>query len=76
MLGKSILVHLNSAPFGSSNAKEALDLVLASGTFEQDIKFMLSNDACYLLLENQQPNAIDQKNLRQMMKALRAGQHG
>lgn len=70
MTGKSILVHLNSAPFGSSNAKEALDLVLAAGTFEQDISFLLSGDACYLLLEEQAPSSIDQKNIRQMMKAL------
>ena len=70
MSGKSILIHLNSAPFGSSNAKEALDLVLAGGTFEQDIKFLLSNDACYLLLENQQPGEIHQKHIRKMMGAL------
>jgi tRNA 2-thiouridine synthesizing protein C len=70
MSGKSILVHLSSAPFGTSNAKEALDLVLAAGTFDQDISFLLSDDACYLLLENQNPDSIQQKNIRQMMKAL------
>ena len=67
---KSILVQLNSAPFGTSNAKEALDLVLAAGTFEQDISFLLAADACYLLLEDQAPENIQQKNIRQMMKAL------
>ncbi|KZZ14404.1 hypothetical protein A3749_25540, partial [Oleiphilus sp. HI0078] len=60
----------NSAPFGSSDAKEALDLVLAAGTFEQDISLLLATDGCYLLLEDQDPANIHQKNIRQMMKAL------
>ena len=44
--------------------------MLAGATFEQDINLLLSSDACYLLLEDQDPAKIDQKNIRQMMRAL------
>lgn len=70
MTQRKTLVILSSPPYGSSQAKEALDLVLAAGTFEQSISFLLQGDGCYLLNNKQQPSGIQQKNISQMIKAL------
>jgi len=66
----SILIVQKSAPYGSSNAKEALDIALAAGTFDQDVSILFTGDACYQLLADQKPTDIDQKNISQMLKAL------
>jgi tRNA 2-thiouridine synthesizing protein C len=70
MTQRSTLVILSSSPYGSSQAKEALDFVLAAGTFEQNISFLLQGDGCYLLNSKQNPDGIQQKNISQMIKAL------
>jgi tRNA 2-thiouridine synthesizing protein C len=70
MSKKTILIVQRSPPYGSSHAKEALDLALAAGTFEQEVDFLLTGDACYQLQSNQEPSQIHQKSLGQMMKAL------
>jgi len=66
----SILIVQKSAPYGSSNAKEALDIALAAGTFDQEVSLLFTGDACYQLLADQNPKEIDQKNISQMLKAL------
>ena len=65
-----ILLVQQSAPYGSSHAKEALDIALTAATFEQDISILFTGDACYQLMSNQFPEHIDQKNISQMLKAL------
>lgn len=58
------------APFGSSSIQESLDIVLAAGTFDQNVSLLLEEDACYQLLEHLQPEAINKKNTSKMLKAL------
>lgn len=67
---KTILIVFTKAPYGSSTFQEALDIVLAAGTFDQHVSLLLSGDACYQLLPDQQPDAIHQKNTSKMMNAL------
>jgi len=66
----SILLVQQSAPYGNSSAKEALDIALSAATFEQDISILFTGDACYQLMANQNSEKIDQKNISQMLKAL------
>jgi len=67
---KSILIVQASSPYSSSNAKEALDLTLAAGTFEQDVKLLFTGDACYQLFQNQSPQNINQESIPKKLKAL------
>lgn len=67
---KKLLIVQTKAPFGSCSIQESLDLVLAAGTFDQDITLLLEEDACFQLLANQLPDKIDRKNTTKMLKAL------
>lgn len=67
---KKLLIVITKAPYGSSSAQEALDVVLAAGTFDQDVSLLISADACYQLLPSQQPEVIQGKNTYKMLKAL------
>lgn len=67
---KKLLIVQTNAPFGTSKIQESLDIVLAAGTFDQDVRLLIEDDACYQLLPNQQSNSIDQKNTRKMLTAL------
>ena len=66
----SLLLILQSAPYASSNAKEAIDIALTAGTFDQKVSILFTEDACYQLMANQQAQSIQQKNSAQMLKAL------
>lgn len=67
---KKLLIVQTKAPYGSSAIQESLDVVLAAGTFDQDISLLISEDACYQLLNSQTPELIDQKNTAKMLNAL------
>ena len=67
---KKLLIVQTSAPYGASSIQESLDIVLAAGTFDQDVTLLLEEDACFQLLANQQPELIDRKNTTKMLKAL------
>lgn len=67
---KKLLIVQTKAPYGSSSIQESLDVVLAAGTFDQDISLLISEDACYQLLSTQTPELIDQKNTAKMLNAL------
>jgi len=66
----SILIVQHSPPYGNSNAKEALDIALAAGTFEQEVHILFMGDACYQLAENQNPHMLGQKSIPKMLTAL------
>lgn len=67
---KKLLIIQSKAPFSSSAAQESLDIVLAAGTFDQDISLLIEDDACYQLLNNQQAQLIARKNTTKMLNAL------
>lgn len=60
---KSSLAIINSkAPFGSSQGKDALDIALIFGSFEQSVSIFFQGDGVYQLLEGQHGNLIDIKD--------------
>lgn len=67
---KKFLIISRSAPYGSSAAREALELALAATLFDQPVAILLLDDGVYQLLPNQAPAAIQQKNLGAMQQAL------
>lgn len=67
---KKLLIVQTKAPFGSSSIQESLDLVLAAGTFDQDVSLLIEGDACFQLLSNQMTSIIGRKNTSKMLNAL------
>jgi tRNA 2-thiouridine synthesizing protein C len=65
-----LLIIQTHAPYASSHAQEALDLVLAAAAFDASVAYLLIGDACFQLLPNQAPEQVGRKALHKMMKAL------
>lgn len=65
-----LLIIQTHAPYASSHAQEALDLVLAAAAFDTNVTYLLTGDACYQLLPYQAPEHVGRKALHKMMKAL------
>lgn len=70
MSDKSILIICRSAPYGSSAARDALDLALTCSVFEQPVSLLFLDDALFQLLPGQAPAAIEQKNLNAIQQSL------
>jgi tRNA 2-thiouridine synthesizing protein C len=51
-----------SAPFSSQAGKEALDVALIFGSFEQDISLFFHGEGVWQLLDDQHAEIIDVKN--------------
>lgn len=66
----STLIYLSSSPYGSTTLKEALDLALVFGTFEQDISIAVTGDALALLIEQQTPSVRQGKHLHKLLDGL------
>ena len=67
---KSFLLINRQAPYGSSAARDALDVALTASVFEQDISLLFLADGVFQLLKDQQPQGIGQKNLAANLSAL------
>ena len=67
---KSFLLINRQAPYGSSAARDALDVALTASVFEQDISLLFLADGVFQLLKDQQPQEIGQKNLAANLSAL------
>ena len=59
-----------SAPYGSAQARESLDALLAAAAFEQEVKVLFMADGVFQLLKEQQSDAIQQKNMASMLSVL------
>jgi tRNA 2-thiouridine synthesizing protein C len=66
----SIAIINQSAPYGTSNAFESLDLAMISGTFGQDVSLFFIGDGVFQLLHEQNPDIKGIKNLNKVMKSL------
>ncbi|BBB26225.1 sulfurtransferase complex subunit TusC [Amphritea japonica] len=60
---KSFLVINRKAPYGSSAARDALDVALTISVFEQPLSLLFMDDAVLQLLPAHNPSGIGQKNL-------------
>ena len=67
---KSFLLINRQAPYGSSAARDALDVALTASVFEQDISLLFLADGVFQLLQDQQPQGIQQKNISANLSAL------
>ncbi|WP_428033821.1 sulfurtransferase complex subunit TusC [Amphritea sp.] len=60
---KSFLIINRKAPYGSSAARDALDVALTISVFEQPLSLLFMGDAVLQLLPDHNASAIGQKNL-------------
>lgn len=67
---KKILFISRHAPYGSSLAKDALDAVLASSAYDQQLSLLFMDDGVFQLLTNQTPNEIGQKSFSATLPVL------
>jgi tRNA 2-thiouridine synthesizing protein C len=69
-LTSSIAIINKSAPYGSSNGQESLDMAMAMSNFSQDVSVFFIEDGVFQLLLSQAPAAIDAKAYHKTFKAL------
>ena len=60
---KSFLIINSKAPYGSSAARDALDVALTVSVFEQPLSLLFIDDGVLQLLPDHAPAQINQKNL-------------
>ena len=65
---KSIAILNTTAPFGKPNAKDALDIALIMGTYEQDTHLFFQGDGVWQLISQQTPEAL---NIKDFLKTLK-----
>ena len=58
------------APYGTVYALEALEVVLITAAFDQDVSMVFLDDGVYALVKGQQTKAIDVKNFSPAYRAL------
>lgn len=66
----SFLIISRQSPYGSSAAREALELALACALFDREVALLLLDDGIYQLLPDHDPSKIEQKNLGAMQQSL------
>ncbi|QFT54669.1 sulfurtransferase complex subunit TusC [Microbulbifer sp. THAF38] len=69
-MSNQTLALCRAAPYGSALAREGIEAVLASAAMEQEIDLLFLGDGIFQLLDNQAPEAIEQKSLRRNLMAL------
>ena len=67
---KSVLIINRSAPYGSSNAKESIDVALTCSIFEMPISLLFMDAGIYQLLKQQDGKRVEQKNLASILSSL------
>ena len=61
-LNKKVAILNTKAPFAHATAKEALDVALIYGSYEQETSLFYQGDGVYQLVNEQQPELINAKN--------------
>lgn len=67
---KRILLISKCPPYGSSSARDMLDIALTCSVFEQSVSLLFLGDGVLQLLKNQNPLHIGQKNLNALQSSL------
>lgn len=68
--GKKLLFISRHAPYGSSLAKDALDAILASSAYDQQLSILFMDDGVFQLLTNQAASEIAQKSFSSLLPVL------
>lgn len=69
-MSKSLLIITRQAPWAGPSAREALDIVLAGGAFDLPLGMLFLDDGVFQLQSQQQPGALQQKDLGANLQAL------
>jgi len=67
---KKLMFVNRKAPYGTIYALEALEVVLISAAFEQDVSLAFLDDGVYQLMQGQNTTGIGMKNFSPTYKAL------
>jgi tRNA 2-thiouridine synthesizing protein C len=67
---KKFMFVNRKAPYGTIYALEALEVVLISAAFDQDVSLAFLDDGVYQLMKGQHTKAIDVKNFSPTYRAL------
>ncbi len=70
MEASNILISSRHAPYGSSLAREALDVALTYAAFDQAVALLFLDDGVLQLLPEQAPDAATQKNVAKILQSL------
>ena len=69
-MSKSMLISSRQAPWSGPGAREALDIALAGGAFDLPLGLLFLDDGVFQLATDQQPRALQQKDLTANLQAL------
>lgn len=64
------LFLLSHSPYGSTLAREALDMALAAAAFDQTVQLVFLGDGVFQLLNNQQSELKQKKNISKTLPVL------
>ena len=67
---KSVAIINSNAPLSKANAKDALDIALIFGSYEQAVTLYFQGDGVYQLIAEQQPEKVQQKDFLKTFAAL------
>lgn len=67
---KAIAIINSKPPFAQANGKEALDVALIFGSFEQEVSLFFHGDGVWQLMNNQEPSLLHLKNYLKTFGAL------
>ncbi|MGJ8692586.1 MAG: sulfurtransferase complex subunit TusC [Thalassotalea sp.] len=59
---KNIAIVNSKVPFANNAGKDALDLALIFGSYEQNVSLFFHDEGVWQLINNQQPEQISQKD--------------
>jgi tRNA 2-thiouridine synthesizing protein C len=70
MTSKRFLIVCRHPPYGSSQARDALDVAMATAAFDQPVAMLFLGDGVLQLLNAQEGAAIEQKSHDKQLSAL------
>jgi tRNA 2-thiouridine synthesizing protein C len=71
LLEKSVAIINSNAPLSKANAKDALDVALIFGSYEQAVNLYFQGDGVYQLIAEQHPEKVQQKDFLKTFAALK-----
>jgi len=66
----NVLFLLRQSPYGSTLAREALDMALAFAAFDQQVQLVFMGDGVLQLLPSQHAHLVHKKNIEKTLDAL------
>ena len=66
----SLAILNSTAPFSQTNCKDALDIALIFGSYEQPTSLFFQADGVWQLIDNQNPETLNVKNYLKTFSAL------